>query len=82
MSDEEIEVLRTKLLLLDTTVIRVGRVPNSDGTSRPTWAVIKAGRHHFRFKDDQHRIFYHTELEAMQEALRLLQEGTELTVWM
>lgn len=71
MSDEdELEVLRTKLFLLDA---QTWETPSFKYDLR-TWAITWAGSKYFRFLYP-HARFYPTEREAIEEALRLILTG-------
>lgn len=68
---EDIDVLRTKCMMLGIDTFRVARVdPNG-----PPWVLIKPGEHHFRF--DTQRIFYDTEREALEAGIKLAQAGAK-----
>ncbi len=71
-SDDELDFLRTKALLLGMQVVLASPIPN-----RITqWAVITAGSDFFRFH--KYRDFYSTEHEALKHGIELALEGAEL----
>lgn len=71
---DDLDYLRTKLLLLGACVIHVHSTRNST-----EWAVVKTGTSHFRFKPSELRRFYPTEQEALEDGIKLSLEGHPLT---
>jgi hypothetical protein len=63
--NEELDTLRTKLLLCNAEINTIGI----------RYAVVIAGTTHFRFPPPNNT-FYATELEALQEGIRLVLAGT------
>lgn len=66
MDDEELNTLRTKLMLLGGGVEHVLSLKTTK-----QWAVVYLGSGTFLFEPSDLRCFYETEEEALQEGIRL-----------
>jgi len=73
MTEEDLNTLRTKALLLGIATVRVQSI------SSDPWAVVFYGTTTFMFKADEHRRFYASEAEALKDGIRLKLAGEEET---
>ena len=70
MDEEELNVLRTKLLLCGSRVISVG-------STGPTWAITRLDKpNYFTFKPP-HNNFFVAEEDALKNGLALHMKGAE-----
>lgn len=78
MTDEERDVIRTKLLLMDTGTYKLASTGGYKNDAK-TWAIVKFNTSYFRFKDNRLRVFYATEDEALVAGLEAMLAKSQLT---